>query len=203
LSQAAYNNRGMQNDDLVESLLDGDESAGAFLISRFAPLLLGYARLLGPDIPEADLEILCETAVEQAVNRIDRYDKTRGAFGSWLRGFVRHRVLQWRRDHVPTSELDEALLAAPTAEEPPQNDPPDAVLTLHRILEAVSPADRLIISLRDIEALPYAFIAEKLDATEEACRQRHRRALARLQAAVQTDESLAEGSRGEIRADRE
>lgn len=182
----------MDEDELLASLLEGNESAGAFLVSYYAPQLLGYAHVVGPDLSVADRELVCERAVEKAVRRIGRYDPEIASFGSWLRGFVRHEILNWRRGHLPVSELNEETTEAVDRDghSAAIGSLPDPETVVKRLIAGLSATDQIMIALRDLEGLPFGEIAARLDATESACRQRHHRALARLRAAVTQDEEL-------------
>src|SRR5664280_1325442 len=83
-------------DELVLLAQAGAEEAGPYLVSLCGARLAGYARHLAPELSEAERDEVCERAVELAVRRIDRFDRNRGSFESWVRGFVRF-VAQERR----------------------------------------------------------------------------------------------------------
>jgi RNA polymerase sigma factor (sigma-70 family) len=166
---------------LINSLRDGDGSAAAFLVSRHTPRLLGYAAAVANDISETDRELICEHVVETAAAKIDDFDPTKGSFPGWLRGILRNEIKSWRRRYPATVELDEQAIAAPSDDDqPPSADEPDPSAVLSPLLEQLAASDLLMIRLRDLEELPYSVIAESLGAREDACRQRHRRALQRL-----------------------
>jgi RNA polymerase sigma factor (sigma-70 family) len=74
-----------------------DEAAWTEFVTRYAPLVYGYARKQGlQDSDAADLsqDVLC--AVAGAVGRLD-YDPQRGSFRNWLFTVVRRKLSNWRR----------------------------------------------------------------------------------------------------------
>ncbi len=175
-------NEWMVDDRLVQALLDGDEAAGAFLVSRHAPRLLGYAAVDAPDISETDRELIAERSVDRAVQKIEAFDHAKGTFPGWLRGILRNELREWRRTHPPSSELTETTQGSYAEIDAAQSKSLDAETMLARLLAHLSESDQLMIKMRNLEDLPYAFIAETLGVREEACRQRHKRALDRLRA---------------------
>ncbi len=165
-------------DSLIEPLREGSEQAGAFLVSHLAPMLLGYASLLAADLSETDRELLCERAVERAVERIDRYSADKGTFPGWVRGILRNEVKDWRRRMPQSVEFDEAKQLPVAAQDESllnRDASGDAAETLDQLLDPLSPTDALIIRLHDIEELSFKAIADQLDVREDACRQRHHR----------------------------
>ncbi|HVC78227.1 MAG TPA: sigma-70 family RNA polymerase sigma factor [Candidatus Micrarchaeaceae archaeon] len=179
-------------DRLIVELRSGSEQAGAFLVSQLAPMLLGYARLLAVDLSETDRELLCERAVERAVDRIDRYSADKGTFPGWVRGILRNEVRTWRRSMPQSVDFDEDFPLPRDNEETAESSgaSQDAVTVVEQLLDALAPTDALIIRLHDIEQLTFKAIAAQLDVREDACRQRHHRALARLR-------KLSQPGRGE------
>jgi RNA polymerase sigma factor (sigma-70 family) len=172
----------MDPDELVRALILGDSAAGAFLVSHYAPQLLGYAALLAGDLSETDRETLCETTVERAVEKIDRFDRSKGSFPGWLRGILRFEVKDWRRHHPIQVAFEEGSMPVevPSETSPLRPGEAEPAVSAAQLLDELAPTDRLIIQLRDIEGLPYAAIADLLKVKDEACRQRHKRAMERL-----------------------
>lgn len=190
----------MDSNELVHALQDGDAAAGAFLISQHAPQLLRYVGLLAGDISETDRELICEQSVERAMAKIDQFDRTKGTLAGWLRGFVRYEVLEWRRRHLPQVELDEEVVEASNSIDripDDEDDRDDPSLIVAQLLEQLSSTDRLIVQLRDLEGLAYSAIATILRVKEEACRQRHKRAIERLKSTVgRIHPSTSDSSKG-------
>lgn len=197
------------DDDLIRAARAGHDYASAFLVSRFGPRLLGHCRDLAPDLSDVDCEHIVEIAIETAVRRIDRFDRDRGKFGSWLRGFVLNAVRDWRRSHARLDSLDDDDRRAPEpatdalggllSEVANTTGPDDdAGARLAPVLEAVSealpkmrPNDQVIIALRDIEGRSIEATAASLKITPDACRQRHHRAKKRLRDMLRDDPRCA------------
>lgn len=203
MSEHFYQAEDTYDRELVETLKAGDGSAAAFLVSRHAPRLLGYVAAIANDIPETDRELICERVVETAASKIDDFDPAKGSFPGWLRGILRNEVKSWRRRSLPRVELDEGVVAADPGEAPPREiEETDPSAALEPLLVQLAPTDRLIIRLRDLEELPYSAIAAALDAREDACRQRHRRARNRLAALAATASTTTPDTGGAERDER-
>lgn len=180
MSQPLNRDEWMNDDELIQALINGDESAGVFLVSRFAPLVLGYCGLIAPDLSETDRELLCEKAVETAVDKIDHFDSGRGSFPAWVRGILRNELREWRRKKPAMTDIQEEAIPAPTSDREPDEDDLPAEGIVSELLDQLAVTDQLIIRLRDLEGLSYHSIAGALGASEAACRQRHKRAVSRL-----------------------
>lgn len=184
-------------DELISRLQHGDENAGPFLVSLMAPSLHGYARATAGDLSDTDRERICELALERAVRKIDLFDPTKGSFPSWLRAFVRHEAGNWRRSNHALDELDEDAVAPDVEPEQPA-EWRSAVAAIQRAVQELSPTDQLIVDLRDHEGLSYADIASRVGANEDACRQRHLRALRRLKRVAESDPELQRFKEGGV-----
>lgn len=187
--------------DLLERLKLGRADAGPSLISMCGARLAQYARLLAPEFSDADRDELCEYAVERAIERVHLYDSSRGTFESWLRGFLRREVYEFSRRTrsvpIPDDELDRRGLPLIStsfydekyAERRQLRERKEALQILVCTLSAT---DQLIIALRDYERLPYKTIAERLNVSELACRQRYSRALNRLKSKTYDNPAFAD-----------
>lgn len=183
---AAFYGRNIDIAELVDRAKAGAPDAGPSLVSLCGARLAQYARLIAPQLSDADKDEICERAVEHAVERIELYDITRGSFDTWLRGFVRRELYEFSRRTTSVAMAADQLerLAAPTHHH--QTAAAAARLRqelankLHLLVISLSETDQLLLALRDYERLPYASIAQRLGASESACRQRHLRALGRL-----------------------
>ncbi len=176
-------------DDLIADARAGKPHAAPFLISLYGPALAGYLRAIASDLSDTDRELIAERAIEAAVRKIDHYDPTQAPFAAWLRGFVRHEVLNWRRS---TSRLDSLeRVDMPSPDPPGQTDPPSEVMAaVTDAFRTLRSADQVIIALRDIEQLPSKEAAARLGITDAACRQRYARARQRLEAVAARDQRL-------------
>ena len=180
----------MDENELVRQLREGDEKAAAFLVSLLGSKLVGYARDIAGDLSDTDRLLICDIAVETAIRRIDRYDAERASLERWMRAFVRHAAMDWRRSHHRLDELrdDDGLSDGGDDEPDPLHERALSQVAEH--VRTLSDTDQLIIGLRDQEGLSYAEIASRLDVEESACRQRHLRAVRRLARQLETDESI-------------
>ncbi len=172
---------GRVEDELLRAARDGDENAGAFLVSLYAPKMLGYARTIAPDLNDVDREMVCERAVELACRKINEYDSDRGSFVGWVRGFVRYGVLNWRRSVVTTMDTPVEVIDPSATEEHHDRSEPDARVTaLVTAVRQLPQAEQLIIALRYREQLPTQEIAKRLGLSDAAVRQRLTRVRNRL-----------------------
>jgi RNA polymerase sigma-70 factor (ECF subfamily) len=178
---------------LIEQIKRGDESAGAILVSVVAPRLLGYADLIGSDLPEADREEAVEIAIETAIRRIDRYDEARGTFPAWARTFVRHAIEDWRRKNplgAPTELGPESRLQTDVAVDSEEVSPTGVSGALTALVLTESEPNQLLIRLRFVEQLTHAQIAERLEITEPASRKRLERLLEQMRQRAAEDPDL-------------
>lgn len=168
-------------DELIRRAQHGEVGVAPLLVSLFGDRLLGYARGHAPDLSDADREQIVELAVEAGVRAMPDFDRTKGTAFSWFRQQIRYKTLDWRRRNPPMVETPDSLAAPPPA---PIGDPTKR----DRVRSALSrvPDDhRQILLLRSVEQLAYSEIALRLEINEDAARQRHKRALARLRAAME------------------
>lgn len=186
--------------ELVESAREGRPSAGAFLVSRYAPSLMGYCRSITPDLGDIDRELIVEFAIEKALRKIERYDPARGPFEPWLRTLVMFAAKDWRRNPARTVPADptaqDGPLIAAVAPHQHQSAPTTtrlapAIDALRGALPQLSVPDQVIIGLRDLEGRSIHDVATRLEITEAACRQRHHRAKARLIRLLKADPRTA------------
>ena len=163
--------------ELVDKARRGDPSAAPFLVSCFGERLLGFARAHAPDLSDADREQIVELAIEAGIRAIDRFDATKGSLEGWFRGQVRFRALDWRRRVPLVTEARDDLVDPP----PRPSADTTTVEALRRAISRLSRDDQMILALRSRGAVSRSLsIAQRLDISEDAARQRHHRALRRL-----------------------
>ena len=189
----------MSDEDLIEGARAGQPHAGPFLVSLYGPKVLGYCKSIASDLSDVDHEHIVANAIERAVRRIEKYDATKGSFEAWLRTFVLHSTQDWRRDNhrfatlaAPDDELDPwDNLPAPLTPQQLAADTSRHLRTMVEILSdsipKLSELDQLIIHLRDTENRSVEEVATLLDIKQDACRQRHSRARARLKKLILAD----------------
>jgi RNA polymerase sigma factor (sigma-70 family) len=169
------------DDDLLRAARDGDDRAGAFLVSLYAPRLLGYARTIASDLNDADREMVCERAVELACRKIGDFDATKGSFAGWLRGFVRFGVLNWRRSSIATVDSPiESLDPPDSTPATPLPEPDVRAAQLAQAVRELPRQDQLLVALRYREQLPTSEIASRLGLSDDSVRQRLTRLRRRL-----------------------
>ncbi len=169
---------------LISAVRQGETSAGALVVSMYGRRLMHYIRLVAPNLSEVDQEMLAERTIEAALANIDRYDETRSSFDSWVRGYVRLKLLEHYRTSPVGVSVDQydgqdwAQVAQLSSDETGENA--TLLRAVAQALQSLPATDQLIISLRDINGLAYQAIADQLNVSVDACRQRHRRAIAAL-----------------------
>jgi RNA polymerase sigma factor (sigma-70 family) len=168
-------------EDLVRRARAGEQSVGPLLVSLLGERLLGYARAHAPDLSDPDREQIVEMAIEAGVRAMPSFDPRKGTVFSWFRQQVRYKTLDWRRAHVPALPVSD-LLSEP--ERPARVDDTKAALVRHAMAK-LSTDDQDVLALRHAEGLTHADIAMRLSITEEAARQRHKRAIGRLRVALE------------------
>lgn len=186
---------GVYDEDLIRAAREGKEHAGPFLVSLYAPMLLGYARGLASDLGESACEQICEWAVERAVRKIDLFDPAKGDFAAWARSMLRYAARDYRRDNARLQSLDGLDIPEPTTQ--PSRVIPDTVaIALTDAVRQLSEPDQAILALREIEELPSQTVAALLGISDAAVRQRYSRARQRLIRIAQTDQRLTSFLRG-------
>lgn len=169
----------MDEQELITAAVEGSPHAGTFLVSVFGPQLQGYCRSISADLSDVDREMICEQAVELAVRKIDSFDRQKGTFPGWLRGFVRYTVLNWRRSAGLRSAtpVDDLVLECPPSPPMPSARTSEMAQSVALAVRALAPEDQVYINLRYVQGLPTKEIAQRLDKSDAAVRQR----LSRLQ----------------------
>lgn len=198
----------MNDEDLIEAARTGQPHAGPFLVSLYGPRVLGYCRSVAGDLSDVDHEHIVANAIERAVRRIEKYDPAKGSFEAWLRTFVLHASQDWRRDHhklatldAPDSEDDPwERLAAPLTPDQLAADSSHRLQALIEVLNdsipKLSDLDQLIIHLRDTEGRSVEEVAAIIGIKQDACRQRHSRAKARLKQLLLSDPRMSADTTG-------
>ena len=197
---------------LVERLRAGDDAAFAALMDLYSPALLRVARMYVPSHAVAE-EVVQETWLG-VLNGIGRFEG-RASLKTWLfrilSNIAKTRGERERRS-VPFSSVPEA---SPEANAEPSVDPDrflgagdrwsrhwalgptpwelpeDALLSgeargvILRAIEMLPPAQREVITLRDIEGWPTSDICNAMDITETNQRVLLHRARSRVRAAIE------------------
>jgi len=186
------------DEDLIRAARAGQPHAGAFMVSLYGSRLLGYCRTIAPDLSDVDHEFICEQAVEKACRKIDEFDPAKGSLPTWLRGFVRYGVLNWRRAmgvrvKEPVDELGLPFQPPPWPELAP-NDP--RLVRLATAVRALPPRHQLLLALRFTENLPSREIADRLGLSDDVVRQRLSRLTGQIRRQIAGETDTATERRG-------
>jgi len=165
---------------------DLDSDAFDRLVSRYLSPALAVAGRMVND------SALAEDAVQEAFLKVIRGRKKYSpgmSFSGWfytiLRNVCRDMLRSLKRQGRLIREAAENRVLVPEPEQAPSVDK-------HQLMEGLDEDDRLLLTLRIIEELPFREIAAALDITEEAARKRAQRALRRVKDRM--NEKLPENS---------
>lgn len=171
-------------DPLAKRLANGDPSAPGELVKRHHAELCRYARSLLRDTPAAEDAV--QTAFERAFVALGKYPEERIealSLRPWLYRIVLNVVRNTWRDSrrevlvdetpEPNESLGPASGSAPGAYR-------EAWLDALEALGRLSERQRVAVTLRYVEDLPYAEIAETTGWPENTCKTLVRRGIARL-----------------------
>lgn len=179
----------MDDEELIRAVRNGHDYAGPFLVSLYAPKILGQVRNVAGDLGDSACELICENAVERAIRAIDKFDPSRGSFISWVRAMVRFAASDYRRADERTRPLgDLDIFQAPPENFREISD--DVRMALTTAVRTLSDGDQAILALIDVEGLSASTAAMHLGITHAAARQRHSRARRRLAAAASSNSVL-------------
>ena len=192
---------------LVRRLLDGDETAFAGLLEQYHGRLVRLALVFVADRASAE-EVVQDTWLA-VLTGLPRFEGRSGV-KTWIFSILTNRAkTRGQRDKrvVPFSTLEEAHQEpAPAVSpsrftasgswssrpEPWDNDTPERLLLrvetralIERAIEALPPAQRAVLTLRDIEGLPSAEVCNILALTETNQRVLLHRARSRIRAALE------------------
>ncbi|MGH3088604.1 MAG: RNA polymerase sigma factor [Rubrobacteraceae bacterium] len=174
---------------LSKRLAEGDPSAPRDLVERHHVELCRYARALLRDGPAAEDAV--QTAFERAFTALGRYSKERVAALSlrpWLYRITLNVVRNvWRdgRREIPVAETPESGGASGAEDK-------EAWMDALEALGRLSERQRVAVTLRYIEDLPYAGISERTGWPENTCKTLVRRGIGRL-GVLLSDEAYGNG----------
>jgi RNA polymerase sigma-70 factor, ECF subfamily len=153
-----------QDVELLQRVVAGDESAFVCLYHRWRPALYRFA--LGMTGSPAMADDVVQETFMIVMKEADRYDASRGAVASYLRGIARHLVYRRIRRESRFVELGGLHLDGPDPS--PAADPAasllrqDEVRRVHAALLRVASKLREVLVLCDLQGLSYADAAETL-----------------------------------------
>ena len=162
--------------ELVDRLRAGDESAFAELVGRYHRLMLRVAR--GYVRTDAVAEEVVQEAWLAVVRGIERFEG-RSSFKTWLLRIVANRAMTSGAKEARSVPVEPSVSAdhfVPEGEPgagawttPPEPWPEDQLLAdetravIDRAIEALPPLQRAVVSMRDIEGMSSEEVQEALD----------------------------------------
>lgn len=171
---------------LLEQLRAGDRDAFSALVEPYAPRV--YSVLVRMTEDRAAAEDLLQDALLQAYRAIDRFRGESGLY-TWIHRIAVNKALNWIRrvkGKIRFESLDAPVAGSDGEMQRDVADARDApeVRTAQRetaeVIEeavaALSDANRIVFTLRELEGLGYDEIARTLECSEEAVRTRLHRA---------------------------
>jgi RNA polymerase sigma-70 factor (ECF subfamily) len=148
------------------SAAEADNNAAALLAVYDSALPHVYGYLLTRCGRRALAEELTAETFLAAVDAVQRHQAPPPST-PWLIGIARHKLVDhWRRE----ARQDRSLHAL-AATDPDQHDPWDVeldALTARAVLQQIAPQHRLVLTLRYLDDLPVADVADILDRTVHA-----------------------------------
>ena len=143
------------------------------IYATYSGKVMGYLRARIHNTAEA--EDICSEVFEKVMRKIDDYDQTKAAVGTWIFSITRNTLIDHYRKKRPTEELDENLKDDTELDE--------SLLTNETLSELAAALKRLPEQLRDIVVLryydgkPLTEIAELMGLSYGAVKLRHQNAL--------------------------
>ena len=205
-------------DELVTRAAGGDQSAVNQLMDLHrARLRRMVAVRLSPRIAQRiDPSDIVQEAMTEAAERLKEYaDAPAVAFYPWLRRIAWQRLQKAHRFHLATGRrtveredrmdaqlTDESLIDLAKQLAGRMSTPSEHAMLrelkqrVQEALDALAPNDREVLVLRYLEQLPLREVAEVVEASVEAVKKRHARALHRLQAHLSSHTSEDWSSHG-------
>jgi RNA polymerase sigma factor (sigma-70 family) len=166
------------DDALVAALRIGDAAAARVVYERHGAAVLRFARAMTGSRALAE-DIVHDTFV-QFLARPDRFDSERGPLVAWLLGIARIRLRRELKGALASGESD-----GPSEPDPVESleDAAAHAQVIDRVRAAILALPlrhREVITLCDLQELPYAVVADVLDCPVGTVRSRLHRARALL-----------------------
>ena len=148
------------DEQLVRATLDGDDRAFTELAARHKGRVFGIASRFAHD--GAELEDICQEVFTQAYFKLSQYRRD-SPFEHWLVRITTHKCYDFLRKRRRTAghvSIDAMLESGyePFATEPPTPNPD--LERLHAALAQLSPKERLVITLLELEDRSVQEVAE-------------------------------------------
>ena len=143
------------------------------IYETYSGKVMGYLRARINN--KAEAEDICSEVFEKVLRKIDDYDQSKAAVGTWIFSITRNTLIDHYRKTRPTEELDENLKD--------DTEPDEGLLNNETLSELAAAMQRLPEQLRDIVVLryydgkPLTEIAQMMGLSYGAVKLRHQNAL--------------------------
>ena len=143
------------------------------IYETYSGKVMGYLRARISNTAEA--EDICSEVFEKVLRKIDDYDRSKAAVGTWIFSITRNTLIDHYRKMRPTEDLDENLKD--------DTEPDEGLLNNETLSELAAAMQRLPEQLRDIVVLryydgkPLTEIAQMMGLSYGAVKLRHQNAL--------------------------
>jgi len=148
------------DEQLVNATLGGDDRAFAELAARHKSRVFGVASRFAHDA--AELEDICQEVFVQAYFKLRQYRRD-SPFEHWLLRITTHKCydyLRKRRRRGPVVSVEAMLESGHEPSAPEAADPDPDLERLHAALAQLSPEQRLVITLLELEERTVQEIAD-------------------------------------------
>jgi RNA polymerase sigma-70 factor, ECF subfamily len=146
----------MDDSTALKNCLDGDRESFRYLVERYQNQAIGHATaVLGS---REDAQDAVQEAFVDAFRALDKFDSSR-RFYPWFYVLLRNRCLKMLAAYgrQNTVSIEETVILAPGNESSIED-----TLTLEAALLALTPEDRELLTLKYLDGLSYAELAELL-----------------------------------------
>jgi RNA polymerase sigma-70 factor (ECF subfamily) len=170
----------------------GDAMAGTALVERHGAAMMRTAWNVTGRFSSLEVE---DVVQEAFIAALTTGSLPTGDVGSWLRSITARKALDGLRQSVRRREraLGDPGEGEPEPVAPDRAETPLATIVVHRALAALSPLDRAVLTLVDLEGFTMAEAAKAIGSTVVAVKWRAVRARRRLRTAIE-GASFAPGS---------
>lgn len=161
---------------LMKKFAEGNDEHFSTLYRRYGGRVYGYLKKKVRDQSMAD-EIFQEVFLKVVKSR--RSFKSDGHFAPWLFSIVRHSMIDGLRRQVRQDHASEALALNSTLNVS-ENETEDVPRDLEYLLGSLTDKDKMVLTLRYVDDLPFASVASKTGFSVANVRQIASRAISKL-----------------------
>ena len=152
-------NEHQTDEEIIQSILDGDKEMYSLLVERYQNMVLGYAFHLCKNQDTAS-DLAQETFIA-AYNTLDRL-KEPAAFPNWLMGIVRNKYRNLGREYrIPTIPLTELGIDIPDSGQKPMYSE-EQLENISKYVSSLPEDYQEVVLLRYLQGFSYKEIAKIL-----------------------------------------